>query len=461
MRRSPGTPRAMGLERPTTIEREGEIGVKRFVVLGIAMSFLVAACTGGSSDNNNGGSSSSGGAAGTVTIQFWHGQQQSAARALTDLVNEFNQTHKDVKVDVSSGGVTTDEMLPKVISSIAAGTYPDVVYLYGSWAANIAKSGKTVDLSSRLNEPGFNWDDFWDSSKQIVSPGGKVIGFPALIDNLSVIYNKKIFDDAGVPYPSADWTWDDFRTIAKELTDPAKHIYGVNYPVSGDLDTVWRFFPGLWQRGGQIISDDETQALFNSQAGVDNLTLWQQMATVDKSVFFDPNDSKAEPLFGSGHLAMYVSGPWEVQYLASTGIDWGDQVLPGYNGDHQTVSGPDNWVILNHDEARVNASIEFLKWLTAPEQELKWMMASASLPIRPSIMQLPDYQKFLDKYPGIEAMADNLQNAKNAMPTLTQWPRIVDALGQGISSVLLGKADPKTALDQAAQEADTLLAVPQ
>jgi multiple sugar transport system substrate-binding protein len=460
MRRSPGTPHAVGLERPATIEREGEIGVKRFVVLGIAMSFLVAACTGGSS-NDNGGSSGSGGASGTVTIQFWHGQQQSAARALTDLVDEFNQTHKDVKVEVSSGGVTTDEMLPKVISSIAAGTYPDVVYLYGSWAANIAKSGKTVDLSSRLNEPGFNWDDFWDSSKQIVSPGGKVIGFPALIDNLSVIYNKKIFDDAGVPYPSADWTWDDFRTIAKELTDPANHIYGVNYPVSGDLDTVWRFFPGLWQRGGQILSDDGTQATFNSQAGVDNLTLWQQMATVDKSVFFDPNDSKAEPLFGSGHLAMYVSGPWEVQYLAGTGIDWGDQVLPGYNGDHQTVSGPDNWVILNHDDARVNASIEFLKWLTAPEQELKWMMATASLPIRPSITQLPDYQKFLDKYPGIQAMADNLQNAKNAMPTLTQWPRIVDALGQAISSVLLGKGDPKTALDQAAQQADTLLTVPQ
>ena len=78
-------------------------------------------------------------------------------------------------------------------SSIAAGTYPDVVYLYGSWAANIAKSGKTVDLSDRVDEPGFAWDDFWDSSKQIVSPGGKVIGFPALIDNLSVIYNKDIF----------------------------------------------------------------------------------------------------------------------------------------------------------------------------------------------------------------------------------------------------------------------------
>jgi multiple sugar transport system substrate-binding protein len=432
--------------------------VKRLFGIGMAISLLVAAaCTGDSSGSDQ---TSSGGQAGPVTIQFWHGQQQAAAKVLTKLVDEFNASH-DVQVEVSSGGVTVDDMLPKVISSIAAGTYPDVVYLYGSWAANIAKSGKTVDLSDRVDEPGFAWDDFWDSSKQIVSPGGKVIGFPALIDNLSVIYNKDIFDAAGVAYPSADWTWDDFRQVAKELTDPAKHIYGVNYPVSGDLDTVWRFFPGLWQRGGQILAEDNSQATFNSQAGVDNLTLWQQMATVDKSVFFDPNDAKAEPLFTSGHLGMFVTGPWEVEPLQTAGMEnWGDQVLPGTDGDHQTVSGPDNWVILDHGTDRVNASIEFLQWLTAPEQELTWMMSTASLPIRPSIMDLPGYQDFLDKYPGIQPMADNLANAKNAMPTLTQWPRIVDALGQAIASVLLGKAQPQEALDQAAQEADALLVVP-
>jgi multiple sugar transport system substrate-binding protein len=55
-----------------------------------------------------------------------------------------------------------------------------------------------------------------------VSPGGKVIGFPALIDNLSVIYNKKLFAAAGVPAPSPNWTWDQFRAVAKKLTDPGQ-----------------------------------------------------------------------------------------------------------------------------------------------------------------------------------------------------------------------------------------------
>jgi multiple sugar transport system substrate-binding protein len=428
--------------------------MKRAALAGIAaLTLAVTGCAGssGPSQTSNG----------KVTIQFWHAQTQIDAKVMQRLVAKFNASHPNIVVQASSGGTSTGDLLPKVTTAIAAGTYPDVAYIYGSYAANIAQSGKTVNLADQINQPGFNWNDFYPASKQIASPGGKVIGFPALIDNLSVIYNKKLFAAAGVPAPSPDWTWDDFRNVAKQLTDPAKHIYGVNYPTGGDsLDTSWRFFPGLWQRGGQILSPDDKRALFNSQAGVDNLTLWQQMATVDKSVYLDPTASKAEPLFTSGHLAMFVSGPWEVPTLNQAKVDWADVQLPAVSGNHQTVSGPDNWVVFNHSPARVNAAVEFLKWLTAPQQELTWMEGSGSLPLRPSILKLPGYQKYLQDYPGIGPMAANLANAKEAMPTLPAWPRVVDALGTGIASVLLGQATPKAALDQAAQKADAILNVP-
>jgi multiple sugar transport system substrate-binding protein len=430
--------------------------MKRIALAGIAALTLALAGCSGSSGSTPGASSN-----GTVTIQFWHAQTPPTQQVVEQLVNTFNASHPHIVVQASSGGTSTGDLLPKVTTAIAAGTAPDIAYIYGSYAANIAESDKTVNLANRINEPGFNWNDFYPASKQIASPGGKVIGFPALIDNLSVIYNKKLFAAAGVPDPSPNWTWDDFRNAAKKLTNSANHIYGVNYPIGGDLlDTSWRFFPGLWQRGGQILSSDDKKALFNSPAGIANLTLWQQMANIDHSVYLDPTASKAEPLFTSGHLAMFVSGPWEVPTLNQAKVDWADVQLPAVNGSHQTVSGPDNWVIFDNGTARVNASITFLKWLTAPQQELTWMMGSGSLPIRPSILKLPGYQQFLKKYPGIGPMAANLVNAKEAMPTLPQWPRVVDALGTGIASVLLGKAAPKAALDQAAQQADALLNAP-
>jgi multiple sugar transport system substrate-binding protein len=429
--------------------------MKRIVPAGIAaLALVLAACSGS-------GSSSGTGSNGKVTLQFWTAQTPPTTQVINGLVNSFNATHPHIFVQASTGGTSTGDLLPKVTTAIAAGTAPDIAYIYGSYAANIAQSDKTVNLANIIHTPGYDWNDFYPASQQIVSPGGKVIGFPALIDNLSVIYNKKLFAAAGVPDPSPNWTWDQFRADAKKLTNPAKHIFGVNYPIGGDLlDTSWRFFPGLWQRGGQILSANHKQALFNSQAGVANLTLWQQMATVDHSVYLDPTATNAEPLFTSGHLAMFVSGPWEVPVLNQAKVDWGDAPLPAVTTSHQTVSGPDNWVIFNNGAARVAASITFLEWLTAPKQELAWSIGSGSLPIRPSIVKLPGYQQYLKKWPGIGPMAANLVNAKEAMPALPQWPRVVNALGNGIASVLLGRAAPKAALDQAAQQADTILNVP-
>src|SRR5690348_1452255 len=317
--------------------------MKRIALAGTAaLTLAIAACGGSSAPNSAPTSGTS--PTGTVTIQFWHAQTPPTDKVMQQLVNSFNASHPHILVQASSGGTATGDLLPKVTTAIAAGTPPDIAYIYGSYAANIAQSGKTVNLANIIHTPGYNWNDFYPASQQIVSPGGKVIGFPALIDNLSVIYNKKLFQAAHVPYPSPNWTWNQFRADAKKLTNPAKHIFGVNYPIGGDLlDTSWRFFPGLWQRGGQILTPNHKQAVFNSAAGVANLTLWAQMATVDHSVYLDPTANNAEPLFTSGHLAMFVSGPWEVPVLNQAKVDWADVELPAVPGStsHQTVSGPD------------------------------------------------------------------------------------------------------------------------
>jgi multiple sugar transport system substrate-binding protein len=432
--------------------------VKRTLALVAVFAVLAAACT---SDSDPDSQNADGTAAGPVEIEIWHGQSDTAKKAMDKLVESYNASQDAVEVIVSSGGVTTDEMLAKVTTSIAAGTYPDIAYMYGSWGGNLATSPKIADLTDAVQDPAVNWDDFWPAASQTATVNGKVIGFPAIIDNLSVVYNKDVFDAAGVDYPSADWTWDDFRATAAALRDESKGIYGVNYPVTGSEDTVWRFWPFLWQAGGEVLSDDETSATFNSQAGIDALTLWQQMAVTDGSVYLDPTDEKAEPLFTSDHLAMFVTGPWEVPVFEENNMNWGDQVLPSFDGvTHETVSGPDIWAVFNQSDARVQASVDFLTWFSEPAQQLEWMTAAGSLPIRASIEDDPGYQKYLDTYPGIQAMADNLENALHTRPAVTQYPRISKAMGDAISSVLLGEQDPKTALDQAAEQANALLVVP-
>ncbi|GAA4624511.1 ABC transporter substrate-binding protein [Actinoallomurus vinaceus] len=398
---------------------------------------------------------------GPVEITIWHGQADIAAKSIEGLVAKFNSTHPNIKVRTDSGGATADAMLPKVTAALAAGTYPDIAYLYGSWAPNVAHSPKAADLSKVVRDPKIGWNDFWPNTRQVATVGHKVIGFPANVDDLAVLYNKKLLAKAGLRPPGPDWTWDDFRTMAHRLTDAATQTYGTTWAVSGGEETTWTYWPLVWQNGGQILSPDMKRTAFDSPAGVQGLTLLQQMAVQDKSVYIDSSPAeKGQKLFESGRLGLFLAGPWVLPDVQAAKIDYGIAPLPGTNGDHQTISGPDDWAVLDHGSRRVKAATEFLTWLTAPEQQLVWMNDTGALPTRQSIAKLPGYQAYLRKYPGVDVVTANLANARQVRPASTRYPRVSAYVAGAITSVLLGRSDPKTALDDAARKSDALLRVP-
>src|SRR5207342_72229 len=117
------------------------------------------------------------------------------------------------------------------------------------------------------------WKDFWPGERAVATVDGKVIGMPALVDNLAIVYNKALFDKAGIAPPSASWTWDDFRAAAKALTDPAAKQTGWSYAADASEDTVWRWEAMLWAAGGQILNSDNTKAAFDSPEGLRAMTL--------------------------------------------------------------------------------------------------------------------------------------------------------------------------------------------
>ena len=206
-------------------------------------------------------------------------------------------------------------------------------------------------------------------------------GIPALIDNLAIVYNKDLFQQAGIDPPSAKWTWDDFAAAAKALTDPSKQQYGFAFPIDASEDTVWHYDAMLWEAGGDILNADNTQAAFNSDAGVQALTTLQQMAVTDKSIYLDQqNTGKIDTLFNSGKIAMDVTGPWALSGYPD--INYGVQIMPSYpGGSHATIAGPDMWVMFDNN-GHGEAAWQFMQWLTAAEQVKADSMESGHLPIR-------------------------------------------------------------------------------
>ncbi len=394
-----------------------------------------------------------------VTITMWSGQTDDAQKILEGLAQEFEDEHPNVTIELSPGASSTEELLQKLSAGFAGGSYPDISYAFGSWASQLERSGRTSDITEQVAEPDVKWDEFSDAARKTVQPTGEAtIGFPAIVDNISLIFNKTVFDAAGVAYPTDDWTWDDFRTAAKHLTDPATNTYGYAYSVSGSEETTWQFWPHLWQNGGEILSDDQKSAEFASDAGVDALTLLRDMAVDDKSVYLDQTDTKFAQLFASDRIGMMTSGPWQLYDLKTAGTDYGVTILPGTDGDHQTVSGPDIWALFDHkDTNREYWAYEFTEWLTSAEQDLRWNVEIGNLPLRSTEVDSEVFAEQAANYPGLEIMAANNANAEQARPTVPGYVGLSEAIADAISQVLQGQGEPGPALEKAAERADAAL----
>jgi multiple sugar transport system substrate-binding protein len=391
-----------------------------------------------------------------VTIQVWSGQTDVAETAIESLAKEFEKLHPNVTVDLSPGASSTDQLLQKLSAGFAGNQYPDMSYAFGSWAGQLEASGRTLDISDEIKKPEVKWDEFTAAARGTAQPTGtKVIGFPAVVDNIGLLYNKTLFDKAGLAYPTADWTWDDFQQAAKKLTDSANHIYGYGYSVSGSEETTWQFWPHLWQNGGAILNDDGTKAAFASPEGTDALTFLQKMAVDDKSVYLDQTDEKFGQLFVSNRIGMITSGPWELSDLKTGGTKYGVVNLPGTKGDHQTVSGPDIWALFDHhDKNRAYWATQFAEWLTSDAQDARFNVAVGNLPLRSSEATSEAVKKEAATYPGYDVFVANSQNVKQTRPTTKGYANLSVAIGKAISEVLQGQGEPKTALEQAAKTAD-------
>jgi multiple sugar transport system substrate-binding protein len=410
----------------------------------------------GCGTDSNGSSNNGGG--GSATIQVWEGYTQTEATTFAHLVSEYEAQHPGQKV--STLFVNNDDTLQKVLTAVRGGSPPDIAYLYGSWAPNVAQIPQVVNLAQVIKRPGVNWDDFWTGERAVATVNGKVIGIPAVVDNLAVVYNKTLFAKAGLAPPGPGWTWQQFQADAKKLTNPAIKQYGTAYVTPGTEDTVWHWEALLWEAGGQLLSADNSKAAFDSAAGLASLNTLRTMAVTDKSMYLDPTDSAYSNLFNSGKLGMLVTGPWDLS--AFPNVHYGVQVMPSYpgtSGGHQTISGPDNWVIFNNSPARVAAAEQFLLWLTAPAQDKYFSVQTGNLPTRQSVGDAASVvQQMNAALPGVGTFISNLGNVKQARPQIPQYPKISQVLGTMIVSVLLGKSQPQAALTAAAQQVNQILA---
>ncbi|WP_274651181.1 ABC transporter substrate-binding protein [Paenibacillus humicola] len=321
---------------------------KAVAVLASAMLVFVAACTsGGGADGNK--SQSSGGQGespqGKVKIEVYH---WTPVEGMESAFKVFNETHPNIEAEYKLIPDSPDLPL-KVNTLLASGEPIDVI---AQWSPDDLRTRVDNDLYEPLNQ---YFEDnhidyaktFGDEVTKLETINGKIYGVPYGNKINAIFYNKKLFDEAHVPYPKDDWTWDDFRETAKKLTkgDGPNKQYGFIPYVIDDWKTLATLKLGL-----NAIYKSDKESNFDSPYFKRSLQFFYDMQFTDKSIMplaefpaqkLDSTTNRATVFF-KGQAAMFM-GPSFVTFYSSFpenkhDFDIGVVNMPRYDANSKTTS---------------------------------------------------------------------------------------------------------------------------
>lgn len=320
-----------------------------------------------------------------LTFMGWEASPLET-EAVENGINEFEKQFPNIKVSYTPG-LAGSEYNAKLLSSAAAGTMPDVMYMMAEAYQAFVSKNALYDITNKFDET-YPFDDFIESSKTIMKLDGRIYGISSCTVSPIVYYNKDIFDRLDVSYPNSDpdncWTIDEFREIAKRLTvDDTYGVYGLE-TVADTLNAQ------IISNGGTRFNSDYTQSTMNTPEVKEVLETIKAIRVEDGSApdatTLDAVGMTATQMLQTGKVAMLVDGSWALQELAASGMNIGMAPLPSYG--QAITTGQAHLHSIAAGSSHKEEAWEFLKFLSGMDYQGALVSTGLWMPNR-----LPMYEE--------------------------------------------------------------------
>lgn len=280
------------------------------VAMAAVMTLSFAAC--GSKSSDEGEKKSEGSKDAKLTVAIWDSNQEPG---LKEIMNDFTEeTGVEVDIQVTPWG----DYWTMLEAATQGGDMPDVFWMHSDQIATYAQYDDILlNLSDKIEKSDkIDLNNYPENLVNIYkNEAGDQLAIPKDIDTCAVWYNKTMFDEAGIPYPTSDWTWEDFREIAKKLTNPEKNHYGTSIK-PGSYQESW--YSTIYAYGGEVISEDKTKSGFDNPKTIEAMQLIENIikdgSMPDYTVVAENN---TEELMMAGTVAMTFQGSWMIPDMAS------------------------------------------------------------------------------------------------------------------------------------------------
>ncbi|RJL32598.1 ABC transporter substrate-binding protein [Bailinhaonella thermotolerans] len=417
------------------------------VALLAAAALLAAGCAKGSATRDDAG----GGGGGKVTLRYFtFSAAPDHVKDLDQIVAAFEK--ENPRVDVRVETAPFEEYFTKLQTSLAGGTAPDTFELNYENFVTYAGGKALLDLGPvAAADKGYDPAAYQPSSLAAFRHQGRQFALPASFSTVVLFYNKDLFEKAGVPLPTADWTWEDEMDAARRLTDRKNKVYGDFQPVQ-----FHEFYKTLSQAGGRFLAEDGRTPAFNGPEGV-RAAEWlvgkvgkvmPTEAEIGGTADYDTN------LFKSGKLAMWHNGIWQFAGLADAPFEWDVVVEPGDRTKASAVFH--NAVAASARTGHPKEAWAWARFLTASKVAADVRIRSSwELPPVADRSLLAGYLKE-PRPPGRQAVFDSLKSIA-LPPVIAKQQEMQDAVTEELGNAAAGRKSVKAALDDAARKVAGLL----
>ena len=367
-------------------------------------------------------------------------------KELETMLAEFSKA-EHVKVELI--GLNWSDGKTKLISAFNSGTEPDIIELGSDWVAQFSGAGvlsklTLQEIQSERFPPVSLGPAIWNDSHYAV---------PWVLSTRIMFVNDGLREKAGlsqIPYP---------KTIS-ELKDQAstiqqacgKGVYGIGI-ISQDLHQVYkRVLPILWSNGGDIISKDGKPILDDSL----NIEALHAYASLVPFGIIE-SAKQLDKMFIQGKIGFWVSGPWLLEKIPKeqSSIRYGLALVPGMKSETGlSFTGGDYLAISKKSTKRAKA-LKLIQFLTSSKQTMRLCKLSITAGIPADIQGQQD--PFFKTIPGFTVFIEQLGKSRLSA-VHPKWLDIEYAFELAVSQVVYGEQTPLTALQEAQQTVQAIMA---
>ncbi|HZG76754.1 MAG TPA: sugar ABC transporter substrate-binding protein [Paenibacillus sp.] len=381
-----------------------------------------------------------------VTIKFANFSSSGGNEpTLEKMKAAFEAKHPNITVEIETIGFA--DYFTQMQTRVASNSAPDAYELnYENFVA-YAKKGVLRDLADLFETSGFDKSALNEQALKAFSADGAQYGLPASFSNVLLIYNKELFDQAGVAYPTNDWTWQDVDAAAAKIRALKDDTFGIHQGIH-----FFEFFKAVQQNGGALLNDDMTKFTVNRPENV--ATLQHMVDRVQKTNVMATDAQLSGmgdwDLFKAGRLGMLITGIWAFpDFTKNVTFDWDVAVEPG--NTKKATHFFSNGLVINKDSKAAEAAFEWIRFMSA-SKEAATIRVEAGWEL-PAVTDKEVLDSYLKASPPAnrQAVFDSL-NYLITPPVIEQFTQMNDILAAHLQAAAQGAKSPQQALDDAQAE---------